>query len=59
VYAALRGAVDAGMDIPHDPVIFPSDERIRGELVAAYRDVDLPAIFEATKAQITSEFGGA
>ena len=59
VYAALRGAVDAGMDIPHDPVIFPSDERIRGELVAAYRDVDLPSIFEATKAQITSEFGGA
>ena len=59
VYAALRGAVDAGMDIPHNPTIFPGDERIRGETVAAYTSVDLPSIFEATKAQIVSEFGGA
>jgi len=59
VYAALRGAVDAGMDIPHNPTIFPADERIRGETVAAYTAVDLPSIFEATKAQIVSEFGGA
>lgn len=58
VYAALRGAVDAGMDIPHDPMIFPSDERIRGETVAAYTGSDLPSVFDASKAQIISEFGG-
>ncbi|RZN42227.1 MAG: 50S ribosomal protein L18 [Methanosarcinales archaeon] len=57
-YAALRGAVDAGMDIPHNPVVFPTDERVRGEMVAEYTGSDLPAIFEATKAKITSEFGG-
>lgn len=26
LYAALKGAVDAGMKIPHDPSIFPSQE---------------------------------
>ncbi len=59
IYAALRGAVDAGMEIPHNPEVFPSDERIRGEAVAAYRDIDLPAVFEKTKTEITSKFGGA
>ena len=59
IYAALRGAVDAGMNTPHDPVVFPSDERIRGETVAAYTNVDLPSIFETTKDRIVSEFGGA
>ena len=58
-YAALRGAVDAGMDIPHNPVVFPSVERVRGEMVAEYMGFDLPSVFEATKAKITSEFGGA
>jgi len=58
IYAALRGAVDSGMDIPHDPVIFPSDERIRGDVVLEYTDVDLPSIFNATKDRITSELGG-
>lgn len=36
VYAALKGMVDAGMDIPHDPSIFPDDGRIRGEHIANY-----------------------
>ncbi len=31
LYAALKGAVDGGLDVPHDPEIFPSEERIRGE----------------------------
>ncbi len=31
VFAALKGIVDAGLDVPHDPVVFPPDERIRGE----------------------------
>jgi len=38
-FAALKGAVDAGMNIPHSDVAFPSEERIRGEHVAAYATV--------------------
>ncbi len=31
VFAVLKGAVDAGLDIPHSEDKFPSEERIRGE----------------------------
>lgn len=31
MYAALKGAVDAGMKIPHDPVILPDQKRLQGE----------------------------
>ena len=58
VYATLKGIVDAGMEIPHDDSIFPSDERIRGEHVAEYVEgSDLPDQFDAVKAKILSEFG--
>ena len=36
VYAALKGAVDAGMKIPHSDDIFPDEKRIRGENITAY-----------------------
>ena len=38
IFAALKGAVDAGLEIPHNDVILPADERIRGEHVAAYAE---------------------
>ena len=31
VYAALKGMVDAGMEIPHSEEVLPSEERINGE----------------------------
>ena len=31
VYAALKGMIDAGMDIPHSEDVLPSEERINGE----------------------------
>ncbi len=31
VYAALKGMVDAGIEIPHDEDILPSEERLNGE----------------------------
>jgi len=34
LYAALKGLVDAGLEIPHNPVIFPSVDRIKGEVIA-------------------------
>ncbi len=39
IYAALKGVIDAGVDVPHDPVIFPAEERIKGEHVAKYAEL--------------------
>ena len=40
LFATLKGAVDAGLNIVHgDEKIFPSEDRIRGEHIAAYEDV--------------------
>ena len=37
VYAALKGAVDAGLDVPHNPEILPDESRVTGEhIVASY-----------------------
>jgi large subunit ribosomal protein L18 len=37
VYAALKGVIDAGLEIPHNPQILPSKDRLTGKhIVAAY-----------------------
>lgn len=36
IYATLKGALDAGISIPHDSGILPAEGRIRGEHVADY-----------------------
>ena len=36
VFAALKGAVEAGLAIPHGEEVLPSDERVRGAHIAAY-----------------------
>jgi len=36
VFAVLKGALDAGMDIPHGESILPDEERIRGEHIRRY-----------------------
>lgn len=36
LYACLKGAIDAGIEIPHSKEILPSEDRIRGEHVAKY-----------------------
>lgn len=36
VFAALKGAVDAGLSIPHSPEVLPSEERIQGKHVEEY-----------------------
>jgi large subunit ribosomal protein L18 len=36
VFAALKGAVDAGLEIPYGEGIFPSEERLMGAHIAAY-----------------------
>ncbi len=36
LYAALKGALDAGVEIPHSPEILPDEDRIRGEHIASW-----------------------
>ena len=36
LYSALKGALDAGINISHSEKIFPSEERISGEHIAKY-----------------------
>jgi LSU ribosomal protein L18P len=36
IFAALKGAVEGGLEIPHGEEILPDDARVRGEHIAAY-----------------------
>ncbi|NPA97348.1 MAG: 50S ribosomal protein L18 [Crenarchaeota archaeon] len=38
VFAALKGVVDAGVEVPLDESIVPSEDRIRGETIARYAE---------------------
>jgi len=51
VFAALKGIVDAGVEVPHDEKMLPSPDRINGKHM---RD-GTAAMFEGTKSKI----GGA
>lgn len=51
VFAVLKGAVDAGLNIPHGSAILPSDERINGEHVAQYAE-------SLTDAELNNKFSG-
>ncbi len=39
VYAVLKGAIDAGIQIPHDAAILPSADRINGKHIADYAEI--------------------
>ena len=58
IYAALKGIVDSGFEVPHNPKIFPEESRVRGEEIKEYTGNDIPALFEQARANITHEFGG-
>ena len=58
IYAALKGMVDAGLDVPHNSSIFPSDETISGAVIDEYRGTDMVSQVEAAKEKIVQEFGG-
>ena len=72
VYAALKGAVDSGLEVPSGEEVFPSDARIRGEHIAAnakssfadyekrgLKAADLPAHFDEVKKKIAGAYGGS
>lgn len=39
IFAALKGALDAGLDIPHSTDLIPHESRIRGEHIAEYAEI--------------------
>ena len=47
-YAALRGMVEAGLEIPHSGDVLPSDERVNGEHIGE----KIPKAVAATKKSI-------
>ncbi len=48
IYAALKGMVEAGLDMPHSDFVLPSDERANGEHI----DAGLAKAVAATKKSI-------
>jgi large subunit ribosomal protein L18 len=57
VFAALKGAVEAGLDVPHGEEILPSDERSKGAHIAAYNKnaVDIVKMVELAADAIKKE----
>ena len=51
IFASLKGILDAGIDIPHNEEVLPSEERIKGEHI----DKGLKDQFEAVKAGLEGE----
>jgi len=39
VFAVLKGAIDAGLEIPHSEEILPDESRIKGEHIAKYAEL--------------------
>ncbi len=52
IYAALKGFVDAGIDVPHSADVLPSEERIRGEHIEKNRNVQIQNKFNEIKEKI-------
>lgn len=52
IYAAVKGVVDAGVDVPHSPEIFPAEERISGKHIKEYTGADIVAQFEQAREKI-------
>lgn len=58
VFGALKGAVDAGLDVPHGESILPDEDRVKGAHIAAYapeRAADLVANVEQAAEAIMKE----
>jgi large subunit ribosomal protein L18 len=52
IYAALKGVVDAGVNIPCSEDIMPSEDRIKGKHISEYRKVDITKDFDIIKKKI-------
>ncbi len=41
LYAVVKGAVDAGLNVPHEDSIAPSAERLHGKHISDYKKIDV------------------
>lgn len=55
LFAALKGAVDGGLSIPHSKEAFPSDDRISGKHIPAPAGEKVVKEFENTKKKIAGK----
>lgn len=57
IYAVVKGALDAGLKVPHDAEMLPSDERVNGKHIATQNEqaTHLPDEVEKIKQKIVSE----
>jgi large subunit ribosomal protein L18 len=46
IFAALKGAIDAGLVVPHSPEALPTPERLFGDHIKAHRGTDVRADVE-------------
>ncbi len=53
VFAAMKGAIDAGVEVPVSEEVIPSEERIRGEHISE----EIPKMFEEVFEKIKQEVG--
>ena len=54
IFAVLKGAVDAGLDVPHSEEIYPGEDRIKGEHIAEYAKM----LKEEDEEKYRRQFGG-
>ena len=54
IFAILKGAVDAGLNVSHSEEIYPSEDRIRGETIAEYAKM----LKEEDEEKYRRQFGG-
>lgn len=54
LFATLKGAADAGLKFPHSTDYFPSEDRISGKHIDAYRKTDVSKDFADMKTKIMS-----
>ncbi|MEM5870744.1 MAG: 50S ribosomal protein L18 [Candidatus Aenigmatarchaeota archaeon] len=59
IYAVLKGAIDAGLKIPHNEKILPSQDRIEGRHIASYIEKfkNITNDFYKVKEQILKDYG--
>ncbi|MDD3175035.1 MAG: 50S ribosomal protein L18 [Candidatus Nanoarchaeia archaeon] len=53
VYAALKGAIDGGLNIPADEKVFPDESRIKGEHISKMSDLPLFSKYKSKKLDVT------
>jgi len=52
IYSAIKGIVDAGVNVPHGEKILPDEKRISGEHIKKYTGADIVAQFEQVREKI-------